>query len=223
MARAQNKKAKVRRPHPAAVVAPMPAAIEPMLPMLVREPFSDPEFLFELKLDGYRAICFVESGRVRFLSRKGHSLTERFPELRRISVKATTAILDGEVVALDQEGMPCFEGLHGRSSQAACVTVFFAFDLLYLDGYDLTGCPLVARKAALKRILPKGDMDRIRYTEHVLGSGKRLFGEIERLKLEGMVAKRKDSVYSRGRSRLWRKVKTAAGRTEMQKRAEVWR
>jgi bifunctional non-homologous end joining protein LigD len=210
--------------HASAIRAAMPSTLEPMLPTLVRQPFSDPEYLFEPKLDGYRAICFVQDGRVRFLSRKGHSLTERFPELRRIStsVKAKSAIIDGEVVALDQDGMPCFEGLHGRSSEVACVTVFYAFDLLYLDGYDLTQCPLLARKAALKRILPKGDTERLRYTEHVLGSGERLFGEIERLKLEGMVAKRKDSVYSFGRSRLWQKVKTTAGRTEMQKRAEAW-
>jgi bifunctional non-homologous end joining protein LigD len=222
MARPQNKKAKVRRPHPSAVAASMPSVVEPMLPMLVREPFSDPEFLFEPKLDGYRAICFVQDGRVRFLSRKGHSLTERFPELRRISVKASTAVLDGEVVALGQDGKPCFEGLHGRAGEVTCVIVFFAFDLLYLDGYDLTQCPLVARKAALKRILPKGDTARIRYTEHFLGSGKRLFSAIEKMQLEGMVAKRKDSVYSRGRSRLWQKVKTTAGRGEMQKRIETW-
>jgi bifunctional non-homologous end joining protein LigD len=216
--------AKRKRVHPAAVLAPMPATLDPMLPTLVRQPFSDPEYLFEPKLDGYRAICFVENRRVRFLSRKGHSLTERFPELRRISasVKAESVIIDGEVVALDQEGMPCFEGLHGRSSKVACVTVFYAFDLLYLDGYDLTQCPLIARNTALRKILPKNDTGRVRYTEHVLGSGERLFGEIERMRLEGMVAKRKDSVYCCGRSRLWQKIKTADGRTEMQRRMETW-
>jgi len=203
----------------------MPSVIDPMLPTLVMQPFSNPEYLFEPKLDGYRAICFLQDGRVRFLSRKGHSLTERFPALRRIctSVKASSAIIDGEVVALDEQGRPCFEGLHGRSRNAACVTVFFAFDLLYLDGYNLTQCPLIARKAALKRILPKRDTDRIRYTAHVVGSGEQLFKEIEKLQLEGMVAKRKDSVYSCGRSRLWQKVKTTAGRIEMQKRSEAWR
>jgi ATP-dependent DNA ligase len=93
----------------------------------------------------------------------------------------------------------------------------------YVDGYDLTACPLIARKAVLKRILPKGDAGRIRYTEHFNGSGDRLFGVIERMQLEGMVAKRKDSVYSGGRSRLWQKIKTSAGRTEMQERSEAWR
>jgi ATP-dependent DNA ligase len=151
--------AKRKRVHPSAVLAPMPATLDPMLPTLVRQPFSDPEYLFEPKLDGYRAICFVEDSRVRFLSRKGHRLTERFPELRQISasVKAESAIIDGEVVALDQAGLPCFEGLHGRSSKVVCVTVFYAFDLLYLDGYDLTQCPLIARKTALRKILPKSD------------------------------------------------------------------
>src|SRR6266487_1080965 len=128
----QPKSAKTKRPHPSAVAASMPSVIDPMLPTLIRQPFSDPEYLFEPKLDGWRALCFVQDGRVRFLSRKGHSLTERFPELRRISVKAKSAIIDGEVVALDQEGKPCFEGLHGRSSELACVVVFYAFDLLYV-------------------------------------------------------------------------------------------
>ena len=185
----------------------------------------EPECCSLLKLAFYSRICRSKISLSRHHlnhSRKGHSLTERFPELRRISVKASTAVLDGEVVALGQDGKPCFEGLHGRTSEVACVIVFFAFDLLYLDGYDLTQCPLVARKAALKRILPKGDTARIRYTEHFLGSGKRLFSAIEKMQLEGMVAKRKDSVYSRGRSRLWQKVKTTAGRDEMQKRIETW-
>jgi len=101
--------------------------------------------------------------------------------------------------------------------------VFYAFDLLYVDGYDLTACPLIARKVLLKRILPKGKAGRIRYTKHFLGSGERLFGVIERMQLEGMVAKRKDSVYSRGRSRFWQKITTIAGRTDMQKRSEAWR
>jgi len=177
-----------------------------MLPTIVRQPFSDSEYLFEPKLDGWRALCFVQDGQIRFLSRKGHSLTERFPERRRISVRAKSAIIDGEVVALDQDGMPCFEGLHGRSSEVACVVVFYAFDLLHVDGYDLTACPLITRKALLKRILPKGKADRIRYTEHFIGSGERLFGVIEGMQLEGMVAKRKDIVYSRGRSRFWQKI-----------------
>ena len=119
--------------------------------------------------------------------------------------------------------MPCFEGLQGRSSEVVCVVVLYAFDLLYVDGYDLTACPLIARKALLKGILPKVNTGRIRYTEHFLGSGKQLFGVIEKMQLEGMVAKRKDSVYSGGRSRFWQKIKTSAGRTEMQKRSEAWR
>src|SRR6266487_2663900 len=76
----QPKSAKTKRPHPSAVAASMPSVIDPMLPTLVRQPFSDPEYLFEPKLDGWRALCFVQDGQTRFLSRKGHSLTERFPE-----------------------------------------------------------------------------------------------------------------------------------------------
>ncbi len=210
----QPKSAKTKRPHPLGVAASMPSVIDPMLPTLVRQPFSDPEYLFDPKLDGWRALCFVQDGQIRFLSRKGHSLTERFPELRRISMKAKSAIIDGEVVALDQEGMrPALKDYTGEVARLPAV-VFYAFDLLYVDGYDLTACPLLARKALLKRILTKGNAGRIRYTEHFLGSGKRLFGVIERMQLEGMVAKRKDSVYSGGRSRFWQKIKTSAGQTE---------
>ena len=83
---------------------------------------------------------------------------------------------------------PALKDYTGEASEIACVVVFYAFDLLYVDGYDLTACPLLARKALLKRILTKGNAGRIRYTEHFLGSGKRLFGVIERMQLEGMTS-----------------------------------
>jgi bifunctional non-homologous end joining protein LigD len=103
-----------------------------------------------------------------------------------------------------------------------CSVVLYAFDLLYLDGYDLTGCPLIKRKALLKRILPKDNTGRIRFTDHINHSGERLFEKLEALQLEGMVMKRKNSVYSGLRSRDWLKVKTAAGRLTMQKRIDTW-
>jgi bifunctional non-homologous end joining protein LigD len=113
----------------------IPALIEPMLPTLTRQPFSNPGWIFEPKWDGYRAICFVESGAVRFVSKNRKSLTERFPDLQRIakSIKAETAILDGEIVALDKKGLPCFAGLRSGKVAIECTIVFYAFDLLYLD------------------------------------------------------------------------------------------
>ena len=113
--------------------------------------------------------------------------------------------------------------LRSRRSVADCVIVYYAFDLLHLDGRDLTETPLISRKAALKKILPKRDTGRIRYTDHIVGEGERFFGELERRQLEGMVAKRADSLYVGGRTRAWVKIKTAAGREEMQKRSETWK
>jgi bifunctional non-homologous end joining protein LigD len=123
-------------------------------------------------------------------------------------------------VALDQDGLPQFDAL--RSRRRDCSVVLYAFDLLYLDGYDLTGCPLIKRKALLKRILPKHNTCRIRFTDHVIGKGQALFEKVEGLQLEGVVAKRKDSVYSGLQSRDWLKVRTSGGKTTIQKRIETW-
>ena len=168
-------------------------------------------------------MCFLREGKAHLISRRRNSLTERFPELRDIgaSIKATTAILDGEIVALDQNGLPHFAAMRSRQHRA-CSIVFYAFDLLYLDGFDLTACPLIKRKSLLKRILPADNTGRVRFTDHLSGSGEALFERLEQLKLEGMVMKRKDSVYSSIRSRDWLKVKTAAGKMTMQKQIEPW-
>jgi bifunctional non-homologous end joining protein LigD len=95
-------------------------------------------------------------------------------------------------------------------------------DLLYMNGDDLTQKPVTERKRLLKRILPKTDTARVRYTEHMVGDGEYLFQELEKRRLEGMVAKRSDSLYVGGPTRAWLKVKTKAGREEMQKRSETW-
>jgi bifunctional non-homologous end joining protein LigD len=201
----------------------MPSSFELMVPTAVKLPFSDPEWLFEPKWDGFRALCFLQDDKVKFISRKHNNLTPRFPDLQQISqlIKAETAIIDGEIVALDENGMPRFNRLRFKDSHAAIA--FYAFDILFLDGQNLTQCPLVVRKAALKQILPKSNVGRIRYTEYVERHGERLFKRLETLELEGMVAKRKDSVYAGGsRTRLWLKVKTAAGKEEMQRRIDAW-
>ncbi len=200
----------------------MPSSVEPMLPTAAKLPFSDPHWLFEPKWDGYRALCFLKEGQVRFISRNRRDLTQRFPELQEISalIKANSAIIDGEIVALDRQGKPSFDALRHRQRHGAIV--FYAFDLLYFDGENVSLYPLVARKAALKRILRRVPKGRIRYTEHIEEQGERLFVELEAMQLEGMVCKRKDSVYSFARSKQWLKVKTAYGRAEMQKRIETW-
>lgn len=203
---------------------PFPSAVQPMLPTLAKAAFSNPDWIFEPKWDGYRAICFLLNGEVRLVSRRRNDLTAKFPTLQSIaeSVKASKAVLDGEIVALDEKGMPCFDGLRSRRTSGDCVIIYYAFDMLYIDGRDLTSRPLIERKAALFKILPKGTKHRIRYTDHIVGEGERLLAELEKRKLEGMVAKRADSLYIGGRTRAWLKIKTMAGREEMRKRSEAW-
>ena len=214
---------KARKLHKAAMAAPMLRRFEPMLPTLVQKPFSSQQWLFEPKWDGWRAMCFVKDGEAHFISRKQKSLNERFPQLKQVAktIHAATAVLDGEIVALDENGLPRFEGL--RSKRTNTAVVFYAFDLLYLDGYDLTRCPLIKRKELLKKILPKDNTGRVRYTDHISGSGERLFKKIEALNLEGIVMKRKDSVYAFTRCRDWLKVRTTSGRLTIQKRIENWK
>ena len=130
--------------------------------------------------------------------------------------------MGSEIMALDKKGLPCFAGLRSGKAANECAIVFYAFDLLYLNGHDLTQKPVTERKRLLKRILPKSETGRVRYTEHITGDGERLFRELEKRKLEGMVAKRANSLYVGGRTRAWLKIKTKAGREEMQIRSETW-
>ena len=117
---------------------------------------------------------------------------ERFPVLQEgvDEVKAENAILDGEIVALDPQGMPVFEGLRSGGKARGCVIVFQVFDLLYLDGQSLVDERLIVRKRKLKKVLKKGARRRFCYTDHVLKQGERFFAELEKIGLEGMVAKK---------------------------------
>jgi bifunctional non-homologous end joining protein LigD len=105
----------------AVMAAAMPSSVEPMLPTPVKLPFSDPAWLFEPKWDGYRALCFLKDGKVRFISRNHRNLTQRFPELQEIQelIKAKAAIIDGEIVALDRRGKPSFEALRFHQRRGA--------------------------------------------------------------------------------------------------------
>jgi bifunctional non-homologous end joining protein LigD len=200
----------------------MPTSVLPMLATKVGAPFSRAGWLFEPKWDGYRAICFLREGQVRFVSRNQRDLTKRFPELQILakSIKASSAILDGEIIAIDENGSQCFEQLQNHKRE--CFILYFAFDLLFLNGESLTDLPLIKRKDQLKRILPKRLTGRIRFTDHVVEQGRELFAALEAQQFEGMVGKRIDSLYISGRSSAWLKVKTRAGREQMKKRIETW-
>jgi bifunctional non-homologous end joining protein LigD len=199
------------------VKRPMPTVIHPMLAESIEEPFDDPGWLFEIKWDGYRAIAFIDDGKVRLVSRNQNELTPRYPELKDMleSVKAKTAILDGEVVALDSEGRASFSlmqqrtgfrpGGHRVAAKADVPVLYYAFDLLYLDGYDWRRMPLEERKNKLASILQPGDV--LRFSDHYEAQGKALFEIAREKKLEGILAKKRNSCYEERRSREWLKIK----------------
>lgn len=191
--------------------APLPVFVEPMLATLADAPFDHPEWVFESKFDGWRALARVDAGSLHLISRNRHSLDDMFPELLGPDgLKARSCLIDGEIVALDDQGVPRFQllqnRLKGKSRNGAGTMVFYAFDLLHLDGRDLTGCSLLERKALLKRILPQGGA--WRYSEHFARDGRKIFRHAVDLGLEGVVAKRSDSPYRGGRSAEWLKIKT---------------
>jgi bifunctional non-homologous end joining protein LigD len=201
----------------APVKRPMPTAIHPMLATSINEPFDGPDWLFEIKWDGYRAIAFIDNGKLRLISRNQNELTQRYPELKDLpnSVKAKTAILDGEVVALDDLGRASFSLMQQRTgfrpggrrgaTNADVPVLYYAFDLLYLDGYDWRKVPLEERKKKLATLLITGDS--VRYSDHYEKKGKALF-EMARAKgLEGILAKKRDSIYQERRSTEWLKIK----------------
>jgi bifunctional non-homologous end joining protein LigD len=199
-----------------AVKRAMPTAIHPMLATSVDDPFDDPEWLFEIKWDGYRAIAFIAEGKVRLVSRNQNDLTAQFSELQNIasSIKADTAILDGEIAALDEQGRSSFSLMQQRTgirhggrrtgSRNDLPVLYYVFDLLYLDGYDLRRVSLEQRKEVLAQITSATGP--VRYSEH-FPQGKALFSVARQKGLEGILAKRRTSVYEERRSREWLKIK----------------
>lgn len=195
----------------------MPAAIYPMLATAIEDPFDGPDWLFEIKWDGYRAIAFIEKRGLRLVSRNQNELTSQYPDLSDLpnAVNATTAILDGEVVVLDEQGRASFSlmqqrtGFRERGRRATprpeVPVLYYVFDLLYLDGYDLRRVALEARKRLLASIITENDL--LRLSGHFSESGKALFEVARQKGLEGILAKRRGSYYEERRSREWLKIK----------------
>jgi bifunctional non-homologous end joining protein LigD len=196
--------------------AAMPERIRPMLATLIDQPFSDPAWVFEIKWDGERALGWVRDGRVEFRSRADRSITSEYPELQALarSLRARRAIVDGEIVVLDARGRSDFERLQQRMNvanpSAALLhkfpAVYYVFDLIWCDGYDLRGVPLTARKQLLHEILDSSGA--IRYSDHQESLGEELFAAARKEGLEGIVGKRAASRYASGRSIDWIKVKS---------------
>jgi bifunctional non-homologous end joining protein LigD len=201
---------------PDAVRKPMPTAVHPMLATSVEKPFDDPEWLFEIKWDGYRAVSFLQDGKVRLVSRNQNELTREFPELHELSklIKAKNAVLDGEVVALDEQGRASFSLMQQRTgirkggrrvgARRELQIVYYIFDLLYVDGFDLRRVGLEQRKQALAQIVAPSEL--VRYSDH-FPQGLALFEVARQKDLEGILAKKRASHYEERRSREWLKIK----------------
>src|SRR5438105_11602656 len=157
-------------------------------------PFDDPDWIYELKMDGFRALAIVEHGRAQLLSRNGHpfasfsalaeSISDSLPNVR--------AVIDGEICSLDRRGRPQFKNLMFRRGNPPC---FFAFDLLTCDGKDLRTERLLDRKQELRRLLARSSDSLLKYTEYIEGCGTTLFQRICELDLEGILAKQKFGNY----------------------------
>ena len=198
------------------------AALKPMLAK-PGQPFSHEDWVYELKYDGYRLLACKEADGVQLRSRAGHDLTHLFPEVADVvgALPCERFALDGEVIVADEQGLPSFAQLQKRGQlrrradiQRATVELpasFFAFDLLALEQHDLRSLPLLARKRYLAELLPS--VGPIRMSEHIAVQGEAMFAQVERMGLEGVVAKRANSVYESGRrSDNW--IKIAALRTD---------
>jgi bifunctional non-homologous end joining protein LigD len=188
---------------------PIPKLKSVMLATLVAQPFDDPDWLFEIKWDGFRAICTIDaSAKLSLVSRNGLDLLDRFASLEALAdaFSSVPIVVDGEIVSLDAQGRSDFGRLQEAQKNRAADLSYVAFDVLYADGRDLRREPLEKRKALLQRLIR--DDAPVLYSKHVAGEGIALFEEAKRRKLEGIVGKRRDSTYQERRSRDWVKIKT---------------
>ena len=227
-ARRSKKKEKPKKPDdlipaPAKVQgahrAPMPQVIHPMLATLVEKPFDGEQWLFEVKWDGYRAVAFIREGGASLLSRNQNELTDEFPEIASElgAIGVQEAILDGEIVALDEEGRSSFSFMQQRTGMTkpgkargpkdkSVPIVYYVFDLLYLNGYNLMRVPLEQRKELLGQLIPRG-AGLLRYSDHHIAGGSALFEVAREKGLEGILAKLRAGPYVQKRSREWLKIK----------------
>lgn len=189
---------------------PLPAFVPPCLATLTDAPPAGGDWVHEIKLDGYRLQARIEDGSVRLLTRTGLDWTMRFPSIAKAvkGLKVKSALIDGEAVVEDARGVTSFAKLvealeAGRSEDMR----FIAFDLLYLDGVDLTPAALIGRKDLLETVMKKSRSKHLGYSAHIAGDGATVLREACALGLEGVVSKRVDLPYRSGRNGDWRKSK----------------
>jgi len=181
--------------------------ISPMLATLTKTPFDDADWIYEIKWDGYRAIAEIGGKELRFYSRNGLDFTDRFPAVVKALQKIKhSAVLDGEVVLLNEKNLPDFQKLQYYENHLNYPLLYYVFDLLSLNGKNIEHLPLTDRKQLLKKLLPKNAT--IRYCDHIEKNGIAFLEKAKKQGLEGVIAKQKDSKYQEGhRSKEWLKIK----------------
>jgi len=187
---------------------PMPRWIEPQFPKLVGAAPSGPDWIHEVKFDGYRMQLRVEKRSVTIRTRRGHDWTEKFPALAKAASKLPDCIVDGELCAVGEDGKPDFPALIGAlNANRSGSLVFFAFDCMWRGREDLRYQPLLTRKDVLQRLVDTLDSPRIRYSTHTSGAGPAIFKAACAQHLEGVVCKRAKATYDSGKGNCWVKVK----------------
>jgi bifunctional non-homologous end joining protein LigD len=195
--------------------SPIPASLAPMLATPIEQPFSNPQWLFEIKWDGVRALAWMDKHKIKLRSRAQNDVTTQYPELAALpeALNARQALLDGEIVVLDERGRSDFGRLQQRmnartpSPQALAQfpVTYYVFDLLHCDGYDLRHAPLLERKKLLRHLLRPHNL--VRFSDHEPGRGEDLYALAQQNGLEGIIGKRAASRYVSARSKDWVKIK----------------
>lgn len=211
----QQQGAKTSRFHPckkkvlAGRKAAPPKSPAPMLATLVDKPFDEPGWLYEVKWDGYRALASLHQGEVEIRSRNNKSFDAKFyPVFNALKEWNIDVVIDGEIVVLDEKGKSDFGRLQEWRSEADGQLYYYLFDILWLDGRDLTQLPLTERKDILRSVIPDNDI--LRMSENFEATGTEFFAAAKKMGLEGIIAKKADSIYAPGlRTRDWLKIKTA--------------
>jgi len=187
-----------------------PSFTPPQLATLMKQPPRGEGWLHELKFDGYRMLCHWNEGKVQFWSRNKKDWTEKFPGVAKAlkTLKVRSVVVDGEIVIMDAQGRTSFQRLQQAMGRTNVAFIFQIFDMLYLDGYNLTGVALRERKELLQALLSRVPADGpLRYSDHFEGDGEEFLQRACEHGIEGIISKRAESVYESSRSKSWLKIK----------------
>lgn len=189
-----------------APISALPAGLKPMKATLVKEPFDEPGWLYEIKWDGYRAIAVIHKGHCELVSRNNISFDQFQPIADELADWKVSAVIDGEIVVLDENGKSDFGAIQNWQRRKGGQLAYNVFDILWLDGHNLTGLPLIQRKTILEAVLPQTIL--VRLSKAFSTNGIDFFHAAEKAGIEGIMAKKADSVYTANdRSKEWLKVK----------------